>query len=70
MTQEMVQRLQSMGKKRGVGSQALMFATVNEHFGGTLPLESPKQTLINTFINGPPLAETGKEMKKVKCWPC
>lgn len=66
--QKMVQGLQPMDEKWdqlcflrwGVGTQTLMFTTVNKHCGGTLPLQSPKQTLINSFTNGPPLAETGK----------
>lgn len=29
---------------------AVVFATVNEPFGGTQPLQSPKQTLINILI--------------------
>lgn len=52
----------------GVGTQAPVFAPVNEHFGGALLRQSPKQTLINTFINSPLLAEMWKEVKKVKSW--
>lgn len=44
--------------------------TCYERFGGTLPLQSPKLKLINTFINDSPLAETEREVKKVKSWPC
>lgn len=53
----------------GVGTQTPVFATVNECFGGTLPCQSPKQTLIKAFINSPPLAEMWKKVKKVKTWP-
>jgi len=59
----------SHGEERGAGTRGLMFATVNEHLGGTVPLQSPKKALINTFINSPPTTETGKEGKKVRSWP-
>lgn len=39
---------------------ALMFATVNEPFGGTQPLQNPKQTMINTLIGALHLQGQGK----------